>query len=94
MVEANIDGRALSTISKSELRCLAREGGLDKTSRRRLYAAIEDLKSGAASADGEWIALNGGEDDERDVSPCVTKTWAFSFYCDDDDVDDDEIQSE
>lgn len=63
VVTADMDGRALSTTGKRELRCLARESGLDKTCRRRLYAAIEDLKGGVAGADGEWIALNSGEED-------------------------------
>lgn len=54
VVEADIDGRALSTMRKGDLRSLARKACLDKASRRSLYAAVEDLKDGIG-ADGERV---------------------------------------
>ncbi|CAM9476973.1 unnamed protein product [Ectocarpus fasciculatus] len=57
VVAKDIDGRVLSTMTKAEMRSLARNAGLRKDSRRRLYAVINDLKAGGA--DGEWVALHG-----------------------------------
>ncbi|CAM9113797.1 unnamed protein product [Ectocarpus sp. 12 AP-2014] len=57
VVEKDIDGRVLSTMTKAEMRSLARNAGLHKGSRRRLYSVIDDLKAGGA--DGEWVALHG-----------------------------------
>lgn len=61
MVEADIDGRALSTMSKDELRSLARQASpaLHSASRKNLYAAVASLKEGDAG--GEWVALHGSE---------------------------------
>lgn len=59
VVEGDIDGRALSTMVKGELRLLARKAALGSTSRKRLYAAVGALKGGDAG--GEWVALHGSE---------------------------------
>lgn len=59
VVEKDIDGRVLSTITKAEMRSLARNAGLHKGSRRRLFSVIDDLKAGGA--DGEWVALHGSK---------------------------------
>lgn len=58
-MESNIDGRAMGSMDKSELRSLARRAYLDKVSRWRLYTAVDDLKAGGG--DGEWVALYGSE---------------------------------
>ncbi|CAM9135492.1 unnamed protein product, partial [Hapterophycus canaliculatus] len=57
IVESNIDGRAMGSMVKDELRILAKKASLDKVSRRRLYVAVDDLKAGGG--DGEWVALFG-----------------------------------
>eukprot|EP00903_Cladosiphon_okamuranus_P010248 g9703.t2 len=57
VVKAEVDGRALSTMSKRELRALARQAALTSAYRKRLYAAVGALKDGDAG--GEWVALHG-----------------------------------
>lgn len=65
VVEADVDGRAFSTMSKGELRALAKQAALTSASRNRLYAAVGALKGGDAG--GEWIALHGSETNPQAV---------------------------
>lgn len=57
--EADIDGRALSALSRADVRSLARKANVDKGTRRRLYDAVGELKEDGAGA--EWVALYGSE---------------------------------
>lgn len=57
--EADIDGRALSALSRADVRSLARKATVDKATRRRLYDAVRELKEEGAGA--EWVALYGSE---------------------------------
>lgn len=56
-VQGGVDGRALSTMDKDDLRSLARQASLGSAARRRLYGAVGDLKVG--DGDGEWVVLHG-----------------------------------
>lgn len=81
MVEADIDGRALSTMSKDELRSLARQASpaLHSASRKNLYAAVASLKEGDAG--GEWVALHGSECFGGRGRSCWRFFWGALLVC-------------
>lgn len=66
---ANFDGRALSVLSKADMRRLTHRSNIDKYARWQLYRAVKALREDGVG--GEWVPLHGGTWSPFDTCPCL-----------------------